>query len=276
MVNHDPRALQINLSKNTDDENDEDIDNQDLDMPDDSPDERGPLMETTVSVLNTSLERKVKREEASNARLQNDEGVGNHDQNMPDDSPDERGPPMETTVSVLNLNTSLETKVKREEASNARLKNDEGVGNHNQDMPDDSLDKRGPPMETAVSVLNMQLERKVKRQEEYIVRLKKALAKERRTNRKMLKEKVTLEENLSKVFSPNQLLHLGKVKANGVKWSDDVIKKGIQLRDACGVDGYQLLLSQGQPLPSMRSLRRKGEVVVAASTLVSSPGLDED
>ncbi|KAK3880916.1 hypothetical protein Pcinc_014625 [Petrolisthes cinctipes] len=311
MVNFDARALQINLAKNTDDENDEDVDNHDQDMPDDSPDQRGPLMETTVSVLNTSLERKVKRQEASNARLKNDEDVGNYNQDMPDDSPDERGPLMETTVLVLNtsverkvkrqeasdallkndegvgnhdqdmpdddspdergplmettvsvLNTSLERKVKRQEASNAQLKNDEGIGNHNQVMPDDSPDERGPLMETTVSILNISLERKVKRQEASIARLKKALAKERRMKRKILKEKMSLEGKLCKVFSPNQLLHLGRVKCKGVKWSNDVIKKGLQLRNACGAGGYQLLLSQGQPLPSMRSLRRKMEVVL--------------
>lgn len=41
-----------------------------------------------------------------------------------------------------------------------------------------------------------------------------------------------------------------------MKWSPQTIQKALQIRFACG-SGYELLLDQGYPLPSVRTLQRR-------------------
>ena len=40
-------------------------------------------------------------------------------------------------------------------------------------------------------------------------------------------------------------------------WSEDTIRKALQLKFACGKTGYQLLIEQGHPLPCIQTLQRK-------------------
>ena len=42
-----------------------------------------------------------------------------------------------------------------------------------------------------------------------------------------------------------------------MKWSRETIEKALRLKFACGKTGYELLLEQGQPLPSIATLRRR-------------------
>ena len=115
--------------------------------------------------------------------------------------------------------------------------------------------------ESTSAIGNMSLLKKMEAQQNTIKRLQLTLAKERRLKRKLLHQKNTLDQKLSKVFSTHQLSQLSRVSTRGVEWSKETVKKALQLRFACGAAGYELLLSQGQPLPSMRSLRRRMEVV---------------
>ncbi|KAG7157013.1 uncharacterized protein LOC121853099 [Homarus americanus] len=93
-----------------------------------------------------------------------------------------------------------------------------------------------------------------------IIYLQKKLAEERREKWKMMQQKKVQQLNMAKVFNQDQLAKLGHKNTRGSKWSDETIQKGLQLLSACGTTGYSLLLSQHQPLPSLRSLRRKLEV----------------
>ena len=45
----------------------------------------------------------------------------------------------------------------------------------------------------------------------------------------------------------------------GHVWSDTTIQRALQLRFACSTRGYESLLSQGYPLPAMRTLSRRTE-----------------
>lgn len=92
-----------------------------------------------------------------------------------------------------------------------------------------------------------------------VKRLEMALAKERRDKRKVVREYQHLQSQLSSVFNKNQLSKLSQPSTRGTKWSAATIKKGLQLKFACGATGYDLLLAQKQPLPSARSLRRSLE-----------------
>lgn len=40
-------------------------------------------------------------------------------------------------------------------------------------------------------------------------------------------------------------------------WSDATIQKALKLKFSCGKAGYEMLLEQGQPLPSLVTLRRR-------------------
>ncbi|KAH9364623.1 hypothetical protein HPB48_018598 [Haemaphysalis longicornis] len=66
-----------------------------------------------------------------------------------------------------------------------------------------------------------------------------------------------LKEGLQKVFRPDQLSALSKRSTRGSKWSNETVKQALQLHFACGATGYDMLLAQGQPLPSTRTLRRR-------------------
>lgn len=68
-----------------------------------------------------------------------------------------------------------------------------------------------------------------------------------------------LNKSLSKLFRPDQLLALQRESMNGCKWHDGTIKQGLQLKFACGTSGYETLLKQGFPLPSIRTLRERTE-----------------
>ena len=41
-----------------------------------------------------------------------------------------------------------------------------------------------------------------------------------------------------------------------MKWGMATVKKSLQLKLSCGRTGYELLLQQGHPLPSIRTLQR--------------------
>uniref|UniRef100_UPI00358F37A6 zinc finger protein 234-like n=1 Tax=Myxine glutinosa TaxID=7769 RepID=UPI00358F37A6 len=94
-----------------------------------------------------------------------------------------------------------------------------------------------------------------------ISELQTKLAKERKEKRKPQQQRMNHEVNGAKVFIKDQLDKLGCTDTRGSKWSRETVRKALQLRLACGATGYELLLAQNQPLPSMRSLRRRLEVI---------------
>lgn len=53
-------------------------------------------------------------------------------------------------------------------------------------------------------------------------------------------------------------------------WSNDTIQRALQLKFLCGVHGYEALIDQGIPLPSIRTLSRKLE------ELKFNPGICQD
>lgn len=61
---------------------------------------------------------------------------------------------------------------------------------------------------------------------------------------------------LHKVFAADQIRTL-ELNKRQQKWSNITSKKALQLKLSCGNTGYEMLLSQNQPLPSVRTLRRR-------------------
>lgn len=89
-----------------------------------------------------------------------------------------------------------------------------------------------------------------------------------RNSTKRLKnvKKCSVENDLSfvnKIFNNDQIISLQR-KQQGktnmfVKWSNVTITKALKLKFSCGGSGYEELLKQGYPLPSVRTLQRRSQ-----------------
>jgi len=64
-----------------------------------------------------------------------------------------------------------------------------------------------------------------------------------------------LHERLSKVFNEDQLCVLtGKTK-RGQSWSKETLSKALRIQAKCGIKGYEALLDEHFPLPSIDALQ---------------------
>ncbi|KAK9670798.1 Transposase protein [Popillia japonica] len=62
---------------------------------------------------------------------------------------------------------------------------------------------------------------------------------------------------LRKVFGEDQILALNRKSTKFMKWSNTTVQNALKLKFSCGNNGYQELLRQNMPLPSLRTLRRR-------------------
>ena len=70
-------------------------------------------------------------------------------------------------------------------------------------------------------------------------------------------ENKTLKGKFGKLFTNDQMHAIHRDgEMRGIPWTIETIKKALQIRFACGTAGYQLLRSQHQPLPGIRTLQR--------------------
>lgn len=65
------------------------------------------------------------------------------------------------------------------------------------------------------------------------------------------------KNRLSLIFNNDQMKALSKKSTMFMKWSNETVKKALKLKFACGNNGYNEILSQNIPLPSLRTLRRR-------------------
>ena len=68
-----------------------------------------------------------------------------------------------------------------------------------------------------------------------------------------------LKARLSGVFGKDQIESLCVKRVRGVVWSNETVKKALQIRFSCGSSGYNNLLRHGLPFPSLRTLQRRME-----------------
>ena len=66
-----------------------------------------------------------------------------------------------------------------------------------------------------------------------------------------------MTSSLWKLFASDQIEAMGRGGMRGVYWSTQTVKKALQLRFASGTTGYKMLLQQGHPFPSVRTLQRR-------------------
>ena len=86
----------------------------------------------------------------------------------------------------------------------------------------------------------------------------------------MSKEQEKQEESFKGLFNTEQLEILKGKSSMGVTWSTATIKTALKLRFGCGTTGYNLLLSQGYPLPTIRTLQKR------TAKISFEPGIAED
>ncbi|XP_061604214.1 uncharacterized protein LOC133465423 isoform X1 [Phyllopteryx taeniolatus] len=96
--------------------------------------------------------------------------------------------------------------------------------------------------------------------------LRRKLRYEQRLRRSIANERSVMQEKMRMVFNNNQIENMTKKSSCSFKWSMDSYRKALKLRNACGKTGYDELLRQGYPLPSLRSLRRKEVVSMDSET----------
>jgi hypothetical protein len=66
-----------------------------------------------------------------------------------------------------------------------------------------------------------------------------------------------VQVQLRGIFNDDQIDAIRRGSMRGKAWSEDTLKKGLQLRFACGSSGYQVHLDMGHPYPSIRCLQQK-------------------
>ncbi|XP_036140847.1 dynein heavy chain-like protein PF11_0240 isoform X2 [Monomorium pharaonis] len=62
---------------------------------------------------------------------------------------------------------------------------------------------------------------------------------------------------LNSIFNEDQIRALFTKKRSARNWSDETINRALKLKSVCGNNGYEELIRQGYPFPSLRTLRRK-------------------
>lgn len=103
----------------------------------------------------------------------------------------------------------------------------------------------------------------------------------KRQLRKVKRRTKLLEENIcslkgenlfSRIFNEDQTVALRKMQAKKttkfIKWTNSTVTKSLKLKFSCGNNGYQELLKQGYPLPSVRTLQRRLQTLKFDSGIV--------
>ena len=78
----------------------------------------------------------------------------------------------------------------------------------------------------------------------------------------------SVKQKLRKVFNSDQVQAL-EHRDRGTQWRADTVKKALQLRYACGAQGYEFLRQCGHPVPAYCTLCRRVQHVDM------TPGVDQ-
>lgn len=116
--------------------------------------------------------------------------------------------------------------------------------------------------------------------EDVILQMRRRIKHLENENRRLVRQaalqktrEATFHTHLRKIFTADQLLALSRTSNRGSKWSNETVKKSLQMRFACGSTGYDLMLEGGFPLPSSRTLRRRleGKFVLGLLICLKAP-----
>lgn len=91
---------------------------------------------------------------------------------------------------------------------------------------------------------------------EEVMTLKRKLNLANKQVQKLQKELSNVKSVLNNFINEDQLQYLFKGSMQGSTWSNDTIRKSLQIRIACGPTGYNFLREQKYPLPCERTLQK--------------------
>lgn len=79
-------------------------------------------------------------------------------------------------------------------------------------------------------------------------------------NRALLRKLEEHKSSATRFLNPDQVRFAASQSRKVKKWTEKTIRNALQLRSSCGSTGYNTLLAQSYPLPSLRTLRRLTEL----------------
>eukprot|EP00094_Tigriopus_californicus_P013209 TCALIF_12775-PA protein Name:"Similar to T Transposable element P transposase (Drosophila melanogaster)" AED:0.19 eAED:0.30 QI:0/-1/0/1/-1/1/1/0/813 len=82
-----------------------------------------------------------------------------------------------------------------------------------------------------------------------------------RENDRLRMENDQMSQTLQKIFNPDQIDALTRPSGRIRQWTDSTTKKAMHLYFTCGTNGYELILKQGWPLPSISTLNRRMQAI---------------
>ena len=118
----------------------------------------------------------------------------------------------------------------------------------------------------------LKLEKLYEKNERSRILLKNQLNAARKKIQRLEKKVCTssMNESISKIFNEDQMKFLSNLYKKIPRWCNETIVKALKLRFACGTSGYEELLKQKFPLPSVRTLTKRLE------NLKFSSGINEE
>ncbi|XP_025409640.1 THAP domain-containing protein 1-like isoform X2 [Sipha flava] len=123
----------------------------------------------------------------------------------------------------------------------------------------------------------MKYESMLKKMLEYEKEYKRTVSKANRYKKQLqyLKNKLKISNDtkntqmLNSVFNIDQINALNRNSTKFMKWSNSTVMKALKLKFSCGNNGYEELLKQNIPLPSLRTIRRRLQHLKCAITKVT-------
>lgn len=104
-------------------------------------------------------------------------------------------------------------------------------------------------------------EKIIKKQKLHMIRMQKKM-KAMKYMIPSLQQKVNndkYKKALHGIFNGDQIAALCTKTQRGKIWSNETVQRALQLKLVCGSNGYEEVLRQGMPFPSLRTLRRRLE-----------------
>ncbi|CAI6358976.1 unnamed protein product [Macrosiphum euphorbiae] len=129
-------------------------------------------------------------------------------------------------------------------------------------IPDDTLEK--------ADILKQieYLKKKISKQGQLVHKLLQNNNHTLKMNYKQNIKYATFTKTLKSFLNDNQIASLSVKNKKGFKWSNASIKTALRLKFVCGSNGYEELLAQNNPLPSLRTIRRKLQKISFSSGIL--------
>ncbi|XP_066592889.1 THAP domain-containing protein 1-like isoform X2 [Prorops nasuta] len=180
----------------------------------------------------------------------------------------EKSPSMENNIitSAIHMTSECIAKQMKEDHETADFYSSVKNNRSNDDKCCKEMEKKIKTVEKIMEQQSRFLRKKCASYKLQLQIIKEKLRRARLNEKAMVKMKhqyQIFKTQIQKVFNEDQLKSLGNRRVRN--WSNETIKKALHLHFSCGSTGYEELLRQGLPLPGLRTLRRKLQVMQTKS-----------